>query len=535
MRTGIYCRVSSEEQQEKGTIQNQIEFGEKYCDLHQLEIVEWYKDDGVTGTIPLEDREEGKKLLEDARNKKLDLLLIYRLDRLGRSARIILNSVYELEQCGVKIRSMTEPFDTGDPNGRFLLTVLAGVADLERETILERMWHGANRAAKEGKWLGGIVPYGYLVDEEGYLAVNEAPLPGMEMSEADIVRLIYRLVGEQGMSTIKVADYLNALGVPTSYSKDNRQVKKGKRKVNTAGIWRPGRIGSIVKNTTYKGVHYYGKRSKKEREPVPRETPAIVSEELWEKGRQALKKNQLEAMKNSKREYLLRGLIKCGTCGLTYHGTYYGKKGKEAYYVCNGKRPYNGPLDGKCTSKNIPAEWIENLVWEDCVNFILNPKEAITKLAESIEEKRARKENYEAEIKAVKNALQEKEKEKDSILELFRRKIISINDVERQMQKITKEANELNLRFEELKEQAEVQTKSEEECNSAEELLQGLQSKISGEVSFKDRREVVLTLIDKIVVDTFIDERNHKKAKIALHYNFVKDVNCTDMELTIPP
>ena len=122
------------------------------------------------------------------------------------------------------------------------------------------------------------------------------------------------------------------------------------------------------------------------------------------------------------------------------------------------------------------------------MNFILNPKEAITKLAESIEEKRARKENYEAEIKAVKNALQEKEKEKDSILELFRRKIISINDVERQMQKITKEANELNLRFEELKEQAEVQTKSEEECNSAEELLQGLQSKISGEVSLDRQR-----------------------------------------------
>ena len=95
------------------------------------------------------------------------------------------------------------------------------------------------------------------------------------------------------------------------------------------------------------------------------------------------------------------------------------------------------------------------------------------------------------------------------------------------MQKITKEPNELNLRFEELKEQAEVQTKSEEECNSAEELLQDLQSKIAGEVSFRNHREVVLTLIDKIVVDTFVDERNHKKAKIALHYNFVKDVNYT--------
>ena len=264
-RVAVYARVSSEDQAERGTIENQIEFAAKYCDLHQLEVVEWYKDDGITGTIPLEQRPEGKRLLEDAKKKKFDLLLIYRLDRLGRSARIILNAVYELEQHGVKIRSMTEPFDTGDPNGRFLLTVLAGVADLERETILERMWHGANRAARAGKWLGGIVPYGYRVNEEGYLEINEDPLPGMDMSEADVVQLIYRLIADQGYSTIKVADYLNALGVPPSYTKDGRQIKRGKRKVNTAGIWRPGRIRNMVVNTTYKGIHYYGKRTNKRR------------------------------------------------------------------------------------------------------------------------------------------------------------------------------------------------------------------------------------------------------------------------------
>jgi site-specific DNA recombinase len=188
MRTAVYARVSSEDQAERGTIENQLEFARKYGDLHQIEIVRWYKDDGVSGTIPLESREEGAKLLEDAKKDVFNLLLIYRLDRLGRSARIILNAVHELEQYGVKIRSMTEPFDTGDPNGRFLLTILAGVADLERETILERMWHGANRAAREGKWLGGIVPYGYRVNDEGYLEVNEDPLPGMDISEADVVR-----------------------------------------------------------------------------------------------------------------------------------------------------------------------------------------------------------------------------------------------------------------------------------------------------------------------------------------------------------
>jgi DNA invertase Pin-like site-specific DNA recombinase len=154
LRCAVYCRVSSEDQAERGTIENQVEFATKYCDLHQLKIVCWYKDEGVTGTLPLEKRPEGEKMLNDIKKQKFNLLLIYRLDRLGRSARIILNAVHELEEHGVKIRSMTEPFDTSDPNGRFLLTILAGVADLERETVLERMWLGANRAARAGKWLG---------------------------------------------------------------------------------------------------------------------------------------------------------------------------------------------------------------------------------------------------------------------------------------------------------------------------------------------------------------------------------------------
>jgi site-specific DNA recombinase len=108
-----------------------------------------------------------------------------------------LNGVHTLEQYGIKIKSMTEPFDTGDPSGRFLLTILAGVADLERSNILDRLWHGANRAARNGKWLGGICPYGYRVDNEGYLTISDTPLPGFDMSEADVARLVFRLTVEQ--------------------------------------------------------------------------------------------------------------------------------------------------------------------------------------------------------------------------------------------------------------------------------------------------------------------------------------------------
>jgi len=124
---------------------------------------------------------------------------------------------------------MTEPFDTGDPSGRFLLTILAGVADLERSNILDRLWHGANCTARNGKWLGDICPYGYRVDDDGFLAISDTPLPGFDMSEADVVRMIYRLTTEQHMSIIKMADYLNALSIPL-----NMQLKVVKYQVESA-------------------------------------------------------------------------------------------------------------------------------------------------------------------------------------------------------------------------------------------------------------------------------------------------------------
>jgi Site-specific recombinases, DNA invertase Pin homologs len=374
----FYGRVSSEDQAERGTIQNQIEFSAKYCDLHKINIIEKYLDDGVTGTLPLEDRGDGLKLIEDAKAGKFNLVLIYKLDRLGRTARVILNAIHELEECGVKLRSMTEPFDTGDPSGRFLVTILAGVADLDRSSTLERLWNGANRAAREGKWLGGIVPFGYL-KEDAYLVPSAEPMKGFYMSEVEVVRMVYSLVVDQRMSTKKIADYLNSLGVPPSYAKDGRQISKGKRKENTAGIWRPGRIRGMIVNPTYKGIHEYGKRSKKQREIIAREFPPIVDVDIWEQAQVVLHENQIGAMRNAKRKYLLRNLVKCGSCGLNYCGTHYTGPGglPKGYYTCNGKLAYNGPELGKCKSKNIPQAWVEDLVWSDIIRFVNDPTEVL--------------------------------------------------------------------------------------------------------------------------------------------------------------
>src|SRR5215471_11457116 len=98
MAVAIYARVSTEEQRERQSIRTQVDFGQRYCELHGLSIYRIYCDEGISGTVPLEKRNEGNRVIEDARQGKFDGLLIYKLDRLGRETRLILNAVADLEK-----------------------------------------------------------------------------------------------------------------------------------------------------------------------------------------------------------------------------------------------------------------------------------------------------------------------------------------------------------------------------------------------------------------------------------------------------
>src|SRR3954447_16073623 len=203
MAVGIYVRVSTEEQRERQSIVTQREFGLRYCDLHQLPIFETYADDGVSGTIPLELRSAGIRLSQDARARKFDQLLVFKLDRLGRETRLILNAVAELEKYGVRVRSMTEEFDTATATGLLMLTMLSGFAAHERELIRERSVAGTNRVAESGAWMGGIVPYGYRKlgeKRDARLVISHDPIPGLAMSEADVIREVFRMAAVEKKS-----------------------------------------------------------------------------------------------------------------------------------------------------------------------------------------------------------------------------------------------------------------------------------------------------------------------------------------------
>jgi site-specific DNA recombinase len=203
-RVAFYLRVSSEEQRERQTIQTQREFLFDYARVMELEVVGTYPDNGVLGTIPLDERSEGRRLLEDARTGKFDTVLVYKLDRLGRTLLVIVEAHDKLAEVGVALRSPHEAIDTSTPHGRFAFQKLASVAELERENIRTRTRDGLHRALRAGKYMG-VVPYGYIANKDAGLEIVS--------EEAEVVRKIFGHISEAA-SLYSVAKVLNEEHIP---------------------------------------------------------------------------------------------------------------------------------------------------------------------------------------------------------------------------------------------------------------------------------------------------------------------------------
>lgn len=514
-KIAVYCRVSSDEQAERGTIDNQITFAQQYADLHHLDIYDVYKDDGVTGTIPLQDRPEGHRLLQDAADERFTLVVFYKMDRLGRSTRVILNAVEALSQHGVGVQSMSEPFDTATPSGRFMLTMFAGVAELDRANILDRMYQGTLRHARLGKWCGGPAPFGYRL-QDGYLVISEEPMPGQQLSEADVIRMLYSKTIE-GWSALRLAQHLNALGVPNKYTlRGNVAAGSGK--------WHQSKILYILHNTLYYGERSFGKMSKNNNKNIiPQQVPAIVSKETWDAAQAAVEQHSIMPKFIKRRSYLLRGLIRCGLCGHTYVGTYYKRKaGNSIYYVCNAKNT-RGVTPEPCKGQTLRGEWIESLVWEDCLRYIKQPDViAVDEDCRYLQSS----DDIKKEIDAATAQLKQLDQERQTVISLCRQGIITAADLDGQLSEITEKQNTLQQTLDGLNRQNLV-TKEDAEKRVKEiaDILDGFRQQLQsgGELSFDAKQGIIRTLVKQITVHTELQpgaERDIPTVRVCIDYNF---------------
>ncbi len=218
-----YCRVSSVEQATSGiSLDAQESRLRAYCAAHGLELVRIDVDRGISAKA-MHNRAGLQKALRALRKGDAGGLVAVKLDRLSRSTRDVLDLVERADREGWALHSIEERLDTSSPHGRFVVTVLAGLAQMEREQIGERTRHGMAELRRQGKRTSRFPPFGFKWSDGRRVQVPE---------EQRILKRILRH-REQGLGKRRIAKALNAAGCQNP---------------RTQGLWTPSTLASILRS-----------------------------------------------------------------------------------------------------------------------------------------------------------------------------------------------------------------------------------------------------------------------------------------------
>ena len=506
-RIATYARVSSDEQRDRRTVRNQHAALERHLSSEpRLHVFKHYEDDGVSGTIPLQERPGGCALVRDARAGHFSRIWVVRTDRLSRDSFELLRIRRVFKSIGISLRATDE--NIGDP---FYFEIHAAIAAQERRKFLERSAEGMNRAAKEGRYTGGIVPLGYTVSGDRgarRLVADDSPM-WAGLSAADVVRRIYNHLAVDGWSCKRIAKEFDDLGIPTAYRRAGRGVR-GKR---TRETWHSGHVRNLVRNTVYKGELQYGRRSSKPngREVISARVAALVSEETWNAAIATLNRNRI-IPNNSRHTYLLRSLIRCGVCGLAFCGTW---ARTAPRYRCNGAMVERGPFPGKCIGASIKGELLEDTVWSDISRFLSQPADLIDELLDESNDAQARAvaEAERVTLTAARDAAQERRMRG---IDLYTRGSISSVEFNAIAAEVQQERKKLDERL------ADLQGENDALGDSVptEEVLSEIRKRLDGGLSQAERQEIVQLLVRQITVHTTVPEQGRKQVHIVIDYRF---------------
>ena len=409
-RTVAYLRVSTDEQANEGySLADQ----ERQCRAYAIarewpEVAEVYVDPGVSGAT--RDRPALKRLLTDAKSGTIERIICTKLDRMGRRAADILAIEDELDVYSVERVYIKDSIDTSTPTGRLLRTVLAAVAELERDMILERTRAGKDEKILRGEVWRGIAPYGYR-----YIRVDKRTgTPGRLEIDPDASPIITRIFGSiaRGTSTMALAKELTSEGVLTP---------------NGLQTWGFSTILKIVHNPVYAGRATYG-RMRTVRTPTgkklrQRRTEAdtkyvnvdpIVSTDLLNAAQQQLSRNHQLSDRNTKHEYLLGGgLLRCAICGFTMSGSR-SNGGKTVRYRCAHAR-----ADGSREMHSVSGAQVEAAVWDALHGMLRDPSRVLDDVQALADSSSTQARELEATIKRITCQSDSVAAENDRLLDLY--------------------------------------------------------------------------------------------------------------------
>ena len=348
IRCAIYTRKSVEDglEQEFNSLDAQRDAAENYIASQKSKgwvcLPDHYDDGGYSGGNTK--RPGLQRMLEDIKAGKIDVVVVYKIDRLSRSICDFGDLSKTFDKYGVSFVSVTQDINTSTSAGRMVLNILVTFSAYEREVTAERIRDKMAASRKKGLWVGGSVAFGYTSENKKLIVVPE---------EAETVRWIFNRFLETRSPKL----------ICTELNEAKKLRKDG-------GIWNRSHIYRLLGNHTYIGKVKY------KNEVYAGEQEAIIDEKIWDEVQQHLRDadplRNLPARNRQETVAPLKGLIRCGHCGGSM-GPNYTRKGsrKYLYYICmtDTKRAVRS-----CPVRRVAADDLESIILDQIEEMLRSPQ-----------------------------------------------------------------------------------------------------------------------------------------------------------------
>ncbi len=468
---GIYVRLSQVDDS-SNSIENQLRQGKEFAKNNNLEFEIFNEGQGLSGGLGEDGRPELKRLLDSVRDGSLTAVWIRDQKRIERNTELYLSILSLFKKHNINYYVNDAVTDVSKPEIALHGTIFSAFAQFQKDQQGEMTKKSINDNFKQSK-SHGILPYGLTKDANRNLIINE--------DEAEVVKRIFAM-SLDGIGTNKIAEILNAEGVPTRYNSMKGTVKtvdKNSQRVTVRKKsdikWSGNSIRGIITNPAHKGQRRSGIKTNLQHHPCP----AIFEEHYWNKVNQNLQSNRNNSGKVVEHKYLLKGIVRCGKCGRNYYGRTRVNK-KDNYYMCSSKRIKTE----NCGNRSINIDVLENLIWSVFVENgtllqLIKEHFADNKKEDVLKELTATKEQYQKELNEVNRQLKR-------LIELALNGTFTDAELFSTKKELKTAKNDLDLKIIRIDERLQSFINSENEISNAEADLK----KVSN-YSFIEKQEVL--------------------------------------------
>ena len=507
MQVALYARVSSERQEQQGTIASQLDALMRWAREQDHDVVDAYVcvDDGYSGARL--DRPGLDRLRDGAEADAFEAALVLCPDRLARKYAYQVLILEELERFGVQVIFLDQPL-SDDPQARLLTQIQGAVAEYERMKIAERYRRGKLFRARQGEVFWWKVPYGYrrIPRQDGVPAHVEVSAP-----EAQVVRQVFRWHVDDRLSVRQIAlrltesPQVTATGLPR---------------------WGTSTVTRMLHNEAYIGTMYYNRsesvsvepRSKTRRrrlpsrqrarataEWIPLPVPPIIDAELFRRSQSIHHDNSRFSPRHLKSgHYLLRGVVRCRVCDLTM--SCHRMRGRNGtfhhYYYCAGHDVLRARgAVGRCPQRNLRADELDELVWGEVRRHLEKPaliREGYARLqvqAESMGD-----DGLADDLAALQKQLTELDREEYRLLDAYQAGLVDLDQLRQRQGRLRQRRAHVNGSIEVL--QTERKTAQQQAQLQAD--LETFVDRIRGPLAtldFDARQQLVRTVLERVMVE----------------------------------